>query len=349
VDPTELVSIPNDGNLDAFNPEPGEPAATPPLMVVVNAGAPPQPAARPAPFSRVEAAQARHACDSFAHLVGRAARGASRSTRRAGLAMAHLSNVGLRTIARALATTCRHTALVLRHALAAAISGGALASRHTITAIRHGGAIARHNATLLHRSWASAIQGMADAARTRRRAWRAQRAEESALRHLESEGSLVAVGLAVVVIGYGVLFVISWRHPATMESTSGMAAARPVVVDTTNAGATHATVAVVPMPPGPAVDVRPRIRVMSASTLNTIWRRNDTRSLQQAFASLRSETLAFHRCSVKMTAVDRAVAQCDGVAGFVGADSEGAAPRTTWTLDFRRTGGRWAIQRVRTR
>lgn len=326
VAPTEILSIPNDDrNLDAFDPEPGEPATALPLIVVVEAGAPLQPPTMPAPFSRLEATQARRArktartlsqrratvrqvgaqverataslagyglalcvmialrCDSFAHLVGRATRRASRSTRRAGLAVADLSNAGLRTVARA-----------------------------------------RQRASSLRRDCASAIHGMADAQRARQ------------LRHHESEGSLVAVVLAMVVIGYGGLLSIPWRHPGPTVPTSAVAAAHAVTTGTTNAEPTHAVVAVAPMTPDLAVDTRPRVRVMNTSTLNTIWRRNDTRSLQQAFTGLRRETLAFHRCSMKMTAADRAVARCDGVAG-----------RTTF--DFQRSGGRWAIRRVTNR
>jgi hypothetical protein len=205
-------------------------------------------------------------CDSFAHLAGRATRDASRSTRRAGVAMAQLSNAGLRTVARAMATAC----------------------------------------------------------------------QQSAFRHLESEGSLVAVVLAVVAIGYGGLITIPWRYHAPTVSPSTAAVAHAATVDTTDARPVHAIVAVAPTTPDRVVDARPRVRVMNASTLNTIWRRNDTRSLQQAFAGLRGETLAFHRCSMKMTAADLAIARCDGVAG-----------RTTF--DFQRTGGRWAIRRVTNR
>jgi hypothetical protein len=200
----------------------------------------------------------------------------------------------------------------LRHTLAAAISGGALTGRHTVTGVRHG-------------------------------------SEVTVLRHLETESSLVAIGLAVMAIGYGSLLLISWRQPATTVSTSPVATAHLAAVDTTIAESTPAIVAVTPPPPDRAVDAPPRVRVMSASTLNTIWRRNDTRSLQQAFAGLRRETLVFHRCSMKMTSADRAVARCDGVAGLVEDDSEGAAPRATWTFDFQRTGGRWAIRRVTNR
>jgi hypothetical protein len=237
-------------------------------------------------------------------------------------------------IAWTLASTGRRAALALRHALALTASRGALARQSASSLIDYG---------------ASAIEGIVQAERTRRRARRARRAEESALHHLEAEGSLVAVGLAVVVIGYGILLVMSWRQPATPVFMSAVPAPLAAVVQPTNAGAPTRSVAVARILANRAVDVRPRVRLMNASTLNTIWRRNDTRSLQQAFAGLRRETLAFHRCSVKMTAADRAVAHCDGVAGPVVAGSESVAPRAIWTLDFQRTGGRWAIRRVSSR
>jgi len=351
VSPTEIVSIPDDDqNLDAFHPEQADSAADPALMVVVAAGTLAQPPAKPTPLSRVEAEQARRARKAWSARTLSQSRAAIRhggaQVERAaawvvGYGLALFVLIALRC------DSCAH--LVRRGARGgsrATWTALAAMSRRTVVVLRH----ARQHATALHRNVVSAIQRIAGAVRARRHAQREQPAEDTAIRHLEAEGSLVAVGLAVVAIGYGSLLVISWRHPATMVAAPAVAAAYPAVVDTTRAGTTtHATVAVAPILPDRAVDVRPRVRVMNASTLNTIWRRNDTRSLQQAFAGLRRETLAFHRCSVKMTAADRAVAQCEGVAGPVGADSQGAAPRATWTLDFQRTGGRWAIQRVTNR
>jgi hypothetical protein len=83
----------------------------------------------------------------------------------------------------------------------------------------------------------------------------------------------------------------------------------------------------------------------NARTLNAMWQRRDTRSLDQAFNSLRQQTLAFHRCGVRVIDADRAVARCEGVA-----NAGTQAPRATaWTIDFQRTAGRWAIARVATR
>ena len=82
---------------------------------------------------------------------------------------------------------------------------------------------------------------------------------------------------------------------------------------------------------------RPAKPALNTATLNAIWRRQDSRSLQQAFTGLRSQTLAFHRCGMRMTETDRAVATCEG------------ASRAKWTINFRRSAGRWQIDRVSTR
>jgi hypothetical protein len=84
--------------------------------------------------------------------------------------------------------------------------------------------------------------------------------------------------------------------------------------------------------------------VVTAASLNTMLRRTDTRSLQHAFDGLRRETLAFHRCGMRMTGADRAVANCDGIV-----ESTGGGRRVRWTIDFLRTGSRWSVQRVAAR
>ena len=49
-----------------------------------------------------------------------------------------------------------------------------------------------------------------------------------------------------------------------------------------------------------------------------------------------ASVLAFHRCGLRKTADDRAVASCDGAAA-------------AWTIDFQRSAGRWQIASVTTR
>jgi hypothetical protein len=183
-------------------------------------------------------------------------------------------------------------------------------------------------------------------------------AENSTLSHLESEGSVVAAMLAVAAVGYGSLLVMSWGEPAPRGSASTIAALSPVAEPADAAPVpTLALATAAPMPtlalatvaPTGRLVARPRARAMTASTLSTIWRRSDTRSLQQAFTSLRRETLAFHRCGLQITGSDRAVARCDGFANQTAVRGDAAGRRVTWTIDFRRTGDRWAIQRVSSR
>lgn len=164
-------------------------------------------------------------------------------------------------------------------------------------------------------------------------------AAHSSRRVHEIEGSLVAVTLAAVAVGYGGLVLMTWRGPAPTLSAS------EATVQQLVAGAT----AVAPLPVvATAVVARDSdspdgidTPFVTASTLNAIWLRNDRRSLQRAFAGLRRDSLALHRCRMEMTATDRAVARCDG--------GNGGLRPVTWTIDFQRTGGRWAIQRIRNR
>ena len=79
-------------------------------------------------------------------------------------------------------------------------------------------------------------------------------------------------------------------------------------------------------------------RSLSAARVRAIWSKTDTRSLDRALTSLRSATLAFQRCQMRMTADDCAVAQCDERAG-----AQEAPIQVAWTIDFRRDEGRWLI------
>ena len=87
----------------------------------------------------------------------------------------------------------------------------------------------------------------------------------------------------------------------------------------------------------------------SVRTLNTLWQRRDTRSLDRAFTMLRRETLAFRSCGMRMTDVDRAVARCEGVVTTRASDGEPSSRSAIWTIDFQRTAGRWLIARVAVR
>ena len=94
----------------------------------------------------------------------------------------------------------------------------------------------------------------------------------------------------------------------------------------------------VPDPPA-AIEPKPAERsTLSAARLRAIWDKSDTRSLDRAIAEMRSATLAFRRCEMRMTSSDAATATCN----------ESASPRVAWTFDFRRNDDRWLIEGVST-
>lgn len=168
------------------------------------------------------------------------------------------------------------------------------------------------------------------------------------LSRLEAEGAFVAIALGTVAMAFGGLLVASLRNSTAPISSPSMVA-RIATVEPTAGAAPHAIPPVAVVLTDRDQDARPFAVGVNASTLNAIWKRSDTRSLQHAFARLRQETLAFHRCTMQITATDRAIAHCDGVAGRGLPDSEARVRRVRWTLDFQRTGTIWAIQRVSNR
>ena len=152
------------------------------------------------------------------------------------------------------------------------------------------------------------------------------------IEELEFNGAIVAMSLAVVVLAYGGF----QRGPRPAP----VAPLRTLAVESTPLPPPEpaAVLAVPPAATAEAYAVRlPPKPAWNATTLNAIWKRQDSRSLQQAFTGLRSQTLAFHRCGLRMTDTDRAVATCEG------------ASRAKWTINFRRSAGRWQIDRVTTR
>lgn len=176
------------------------------------------------------------------------------------------------------------------------------------------------------------------------------RIEAAESRRLESEGTFVGAALAVVTIGFGVLLALSWRSPEASVSPSTITARSLSIEWLADAAPRAASAADITLRDQSVKRVKPVARAVSLNSLNAIWRHSDTRSLQESFARLRHETLAFHRCRVQMTAADRAVAQCDGVGTYAAmSDGEDASPQVRWTLDFQRTGNKWAIQRVSNR
>jgi hypothetical protein len=215
---------------------------------------------------------------------------------------------------------------------ARAMHSGSRSRRGPVSSVRH------PSTTASRRTDVVAIQGGPQATRL---------ARTDAIGHLESEGSLVAATLAVVAVGYGGLLVMSWRDPAPRVAMSPITI-RPLVTGGVGVAPLPVEARLAPAPLSSPTAALPRAQVIDTSTLGAIWRRGDTRSLDHAFDSLRRQTLAFHRCGVQVTAVDRAVARCDGLANRSMGDGD-AARHVTWTIDFRRTGDRWSIQRVSNR
>jgi hypothetical protein len=261
---------------------------------------PPEPTGVPAASSSIEVAQAVLTRRSLRTRARRVGRAV-----RAGLMSASGSAVGY----------------VLAPCAFVALRGDSLAW-HASRVANDASRRTRAHAAVVQRRWTKAVQSM------------------SATSHLEAEGAVVAAVLAVVALGYGGLLLTSWNEPAHTSSAVGTLSAGLVPARASTTYVEPASVATaVPAPLGPPTETRLRPRVVTASSLNTILRRNDTRSLQHAFDNLRRETLAFHRCGMRMTDADRAVATCDGGV------SDGGR-RVRWTIDFQRTGRRWTVQRV---
>ena len=161
------------------------------------------------------------------------------------------------------------------------------------------------------------------------------------LRDLESEGSFVAAALALAVVSYGALLLLSWRDPVPQIRWRRAAAPAAILATgspavTTVSRVTTTSAMARAEDPAPA-NVRPVRARLSTASLRAVWNRGDTRSLQGALTNLRRQTLALHRCGMKVTAADRAVARCDG------------SSSATYTIDFRRTANRWVIQQVSSR
>lgn len=159
-----------------------------------------------------------------------------------------------------------------------------------------------------------------------------------AARDPEADGVIIASLLAIVAVAYGSFLTATWRQPGDARPTV-VAASSPAAL-APDVAAPVAPVASVPDAPPPApvsaseaVVPRRAPAAMTARTLTAIWKQRDTRSLEQAFAGLRRQTLALHRCGMRVTDGDRAVARCEGTGG-------------QWTIDFRRSAGRWQIADV---
>ena len=330
-------------SLSEFEPEDG-PTEPPPkasvsgsLLDVVAAASPADTPA--APLSRIESRQARRRTSRLKRL----ARGAITAIMSAAHAM---GAAPARAWSAAIAGAGWWSQRARRHTASAVRTTGRV-SEHARSSVRSAAAATRQrsNATLVQTGRLIRQLGAhtVAAAHTTRNAWahrwsRAHRpvavrtASRTVLEDLEFNGTIVVMSLAVMALTYG----------------GFQRGARPAPVAPLPARAVE-TVPLEVTPPAPVMTVppaaateanvvtRPAKPALNVTTLNAIWRRQDSRSLQQAFTGLRSQTLAFHRCGMRMTDTDRAVATCEG------------ASRAEWTIDFRRSAGRWQIDRVTSR
>jgi len=161
----------------------------------------------------------------------------------------------------------------------------------------------------------------------------------------------------MTVVGYGSFLMGSWGGRGQAGAVTRMAGIERSVVPAAAPPASVAVPGAAPLAVTGALDATPGLIMATASvapsraaftptvkTVTAMWRRRDTRSLDQAFTALRQQTLAFHRCRMRVTETDRAVARCEGVA----TNGESLRP-VTWTIDFRRKAGRWLIGGVTAR
>ena len=315
------------GNIFVFDCE-----AQPPVELTVAgelldvAPALPTQALRPAPLSRAEARAQHHRRRRRTYFRQWAAATAAWVDRigRAGAAM-------------------RDRVLDGSSALSRSVTRVTHRSKAAATASRHG--MLRTSTALAARAWPRGARAIQAPATT------------TAVMYQESNGFVIAVLLAMTVVGYGSFLMGSWGGRGQTGAVTRMAGIERSVVPAAAPPASVAVPGAAPLAVTGALDATPGLIMATASvapsraaftptvkTVTAMWRRRDTRSLDQAFTALRQQTLAFHRCRMRVTETDRAVARCEGVA----TNGESLRP-VTWTIDFRRKAGRWLIGGVTAR
>ena len=304
--------------------------------------------------------------------------GVSATARRCAVAVAFGAGAITRSAAGAIAsarTRGRATVMALVSGygrLAAALTARAFAARAKLPAARSGiGDAVTRRATVIRSATQAAARRLAEALALGVSLAARLRVSLVARRTLASRPSvavivprwarparLVPVLALVVAVGVGttlgvVMLLLAQRPgqrvaaaepaapPLSVAPSSVVTAVAAAPVDPT-AGRRRTTRPVpVPRPAVSTVAATPASkapRSLSAARVRAIWSKTDTRSLDRALTSLRSTTLAFQRCQMRMTADDRAVAQCDERAG-----AQEAPIQVAWTIDFRRDEGRWLI------
>jgi hypothetical protein len=315
------------------------------LLDVVAAASPADTPA--APLSRIESRQARRrtshlkrlARGTLRRMVSAAQVMGAASARAWAAATTRAASLSLRARSGT-ASAVRATGRVSAHARSSVRSAGAATRQHTSAAIVETSRLTQRLRAQTVSAATAASQAWAQTRSKARPLVGSPTSSRTVLEDLEFNGTIVVMSLAVIALAYGGFQ--RGARPAPLAPLSARAVETvPLEV------APPAPVMAVPpaglvgVPPAPMTDAavvtRPAKPILNASTLNAIWRRQDSRSLQQAFTGLRSQTLAFHRCGMRVTDADLAVATCEG------------AQRAKWTINFRRSAGRWLIDRVTTR
>jgi hypothetical protein len=89
---------------------------------------------------------------------------------------------------------------------------------------------------------------------------------------------------------------------------------------------------------------------LDARSAHAVWPTVDQTALERAFGGLRSQSLTFDECSVRVDGVV-ATATCRGSAEYVpkvGSSEAQVEPRV-WTFTLRKAGGSWRIEAARAR
>jgi len=135
--------------------------------------------------------------------------------------------------------------------------------------------------------------------------------------------------------------------PPLVEPAPPLPAAPPLVKPEASASSTADPDSGV----GEALDAyRRAFDTLDAASVTAIWPGADVDTLARTFSELRYQHLSFDRCQTRVTAVDRALASCDGSISDVSKSGDPTLRRrrTSWTITLRRLEGRWTIENIST-
>jgi len=126
---------------------------------------------------------------------------------------------------------------------------------------------------------------------------------------------------------------------------------RPPAPPRVEPAASASSAADAPSGVGEALDAyRRAFNTLDAASVAEIWPGADVDTLARTFSELRYQHLSFDRCQTRVTAVDRALASCDGSISDVSKSGDPTLRRrrTSWTITLRRLEGRWTIENIST-